>query len=555
MLITNKQELEKFGTSHRVWQGIPGIARTKAGRTFVSFYSGEVREVYGNFAVLLKSDTDTDYGEPIAAVKKEGKYRCFDPVLWIDPLDRLWFIWNVMPGEEVYASICENPDAEVLEWSEEFYIGRGVMMNKPVVLTTAEWLFPIALWRKDIYSEFRKSALTEEDIAGAYVYKTCDNGRSFIRLGMSAVRDRSFDEHMIVELENGVLMMLVRTNYGIGVSYSYDRGKNWSEGENSNIEGPCTRFFIRRLKSGRILLINHVNFTGRNNLTALLSEDDGKTFPYTLLLDERSEVSYPDAVEGEDGYIYITYDRERGGSKNSLEEAYACAREILTAKITEQDIIQGHLSSEKGFLKNVVNKLGELSPDEVNPYQNNLLDLEAYLDYLFVDDRDVIEKIFEQDSVNCIDMAKLDSKKLDDLINRFRESGNQNREIIMKIVQLLRQAPNAKQNTYPIVEQIQDYVEKHITEEITIAEIAKEMNVSIYYISHLFKRVTGTTIVKYANELRLTKAKLLLKDTEDSINDIALRCGFNSASYFSEVFMKSEKISPSEFRKCNQYLK
>ena len=177
------------------------------------------------------------------------------------------------------------------------------------------------------------------------------------------------------------------------------------------------------------------------------------------------------------------------------------------------------------------------------------------MDYLFVDDRDVIEKIFEQDSVNCIDMAKLDSKKLDDLIQRFRESGNQNRDIIMKIVQLLRQTPSTKQNTYPIVEQIRDYVDLHITEEITVASIAKEMNVSMYYISHLFKRVTGTTIVKYANELRLTKAKLLLKDTEDSINDIALRCGFNSASYFSEVFLKSEKISPSEFRKYNQYLK
>ena len=111
MLITDPKQLQKYYSGHRVWQGIPGIARTKGGRTFISFYSGNVKETYGNYAVLLKSETDTDFGEPIAAVEKPGEYRVFDPVLWIDPLDRLWFIWNVMPGEQVMASICQDPDA------------------------------------------------------------------------------------------------------------------------------------------------------------------------------------------------------------------------------------------------------------------------------------------------------------------------------------------------------------------------------------------------------------------------------------------------------------
>ena len=44
-------------------------------------------------------------------------------------------------------------------------------------------------------------------------------------------------------------------------------------------------------------MINHKDFTGRNNLTAFLSEDGGKTWPYTLLLDARSGVSYPDVIE------------------------------------------------------------------------------------------------------------------------------------------------------------------------------------------------------------------------------------------------------------------
>ena len=78
MLITNKDELTRFSADHRVWQGIPGIARTERGRTFVSFYSGNVLETYGNFAALIVSDDDAHYSEPIAVAEKPGRFRCFD---------------------------------------------------------------------------------------------------------------------------------------------------------------------------------------------------------------------------------------------------------------------------------------------------------------------------------------------------------------------------------------------------------------------------------------------------------------------------------------------
>lgn len=549
MLITDKDILKRFYSSHRVWQGIPGIARTKKGRTFISFYSGETSETYGNYAVLLKSDTDTDFGEPIAAAKKEGKFRCFDPVLWTDPLGRLWFIWNVMPGEEVYATICEDPDSDVLVWSEEFYIGRGVMMNKPIVLTTGEWLFPIAVWKTDIYTEFRQSCLRKEEQAGSYVYKTSDNGKSFTCLGMADVRNRSFDEHMVIELKNGVLMMLVRTTYGIGVCYSYNRGKNWSTGERSKLGGPCSRFHISRLCSGRVLLINHVNFTGRNNLTAMLSDDDGKTFPYALLLDERSSVSYPDATQAPDGSIYITYDRDRGCFKRSLEEAYHCAREVLTAKITEEDIINGHLVSEGSFLKNVVSKLDKLAPEDPDPYLESATDVEAFADALLAEGGDILEKVFARYPIDCVNIAQLDMSKLDKQIDLFQKHNKQDRKLLLKIIDLLRTTQATKPDPYPVIERIKTYIENHLAEDITIAEIAKEFNASVYYLSHLFKSATGITLTEFRNELRLTMAKQLLIHSDETVGQIASQCGFNNASYFTEIFTRSEQIPPSEFRK------
>ena len=549
MLITDRSLLEKFDSRHRVWQGIPGIARTKKGRTFISFYSGETSETYGNYAVLLKSDADNDFGEPIVAIKKEGKFRCFDPVLWIDPLDRLWFIWNVMPGEEVYAAICENPDADELIWGDEFYVGRGVMMNKPTVLSSGEWLFPIAIWQTDIYPNFRKGGLKDDEKAGSYVYKSSDNGKTFVCMGMADIRNRSFDEHMVLELRSGVLKMYVRTNYGIGISHSYDRGKTWSTGEDSKLGGPCSRFYISRLKSGRVLLINHINFKGRNNLTALLSEDDGKTFPYSLLLDERNHVSYPDAVECEDGYIYITYDRERGCFKHSLIEAYSDAREILTAKISEEDILNSKLVSKEGFLKNVVCKLQKLAPELPDPYEENIMDIEAFVKYVIDECENPLDKVFEKYPLSCINIKCLNSAKLDELVERFYKSECKDKSILLKIIELIRSTPTVKPNPHPIIERITEYINHNLNEDMSINNIAKEMNISVYYLSHLFKQVTGISILEYRNELRLTKAKQMLIESRFSVSEIAMQCGFCNASYFAEVFSHSEKISPSQFRK------
>ena len=86
------------------------------------------------------------------------------------------------------------------------------------------------------------------------------------------------------------------------------------------------------------------------------------------MLDERTSVSYPDGVEADDGYIYITYDRERGYHLDSMEKVYASAREILYAKITEEDIMAGALVNERSRLKVVATKLGEyVDPD---PFQD-----------------------------------------------------------------------------------------------------------------------------------------------------------------------------------------
>jgi hypothetical protein len=147
---------------------------------------------------------------------------------------------------------------------------------------------------------------------------------------------------MLVERSDGTLWMLARTAPGIGQSFSHDGGKTWSTFEPSGIPHPLTRFFMRRLRSGRLLLVrnnppsieypkncNNCGEMNRSHLTAYLSDDDGKSWRGGLLLDAREKVSYPDGTQAPDGTILIVYDHDRRS-----------AREILLARFTEEDIFQ-----------------------------------------------------------------------------------------------------------------------------------------------------------------------------------------------------------------------
>ncbi len=553
MFISDKKELCKFYTTKRIWQGIPGIEITPKGRIFSTFYSGGITETIGNFVVLLKSDDGVNFGEPIAAAYLEN-HRCYDPCLWIDPLKRLWFIWACAPDHAVYAVVCDDPDADELVWSDMIKIGKDVMMNKPIVLTTGEWFFPLAVWNYGVFSGNWSSEKYDND-RKSFVYKSVDNGKSFVKLGGADVKNRSFDEHMFLECEDGRIAVYVRTRYGIGVAYSYDRGKTWTEGQDSGLGGPCSRFFIKRLESGRVLLINHATSESRKELTAYLSEDDGKSWKYKFTIDERNLVSYPDAATGDDGYIYITYDRERGCALKTLNDAYSCAREIIYAKITEQDIIQGKLVSKDSKLKCVISKLGKYDDENNNPYNEikrfSDKELAAYLIENFPDK--IVEKIFDHYSVKCECMHKVETERLDRLVKSLEKKGCDRVKIVVNMIGLVRSVSEEGGRAVPVVDSVKNIVAETLSEEISLGEIADKAGVSMYYMMHIFKKTTGITIVEYKREKRLEKAKTMLLKDSKTISEIAQECGFGSSAYFSKIFTLNEGVSPSQYRKMLQH--
>ena len=331
----------------RNWQGIPGIEVTKGGRKFVSLYSGGITESAGNFAMLLYSDGDEF--TPIAVADQGPEGRAYDPCLWIDPLDRLWFIWSVQPENRIEFVILENPDDDLTAWSEIRTLGFDVMLNKPIVAQNGDWLFPCAVWKDGLLSQGWGA---DGNPDGSHVFVSRDQGQTFSLLGTAIAPDRHYDEHMLIQHPDGTFSMYIRTRYGIAVATSPD-GITWTKGADAGLGGPNSRFYIGRLQSGALLLVNHRHFCGRNNLTAMISDDEGQTWNKGLLLDERSQVSYPDVKQAKDGSIYIVYDRERGAHYNPNVDYTNAAREILYAKVTEDEIRAGC----GGSLKNIASKL------------------------------------------------------------------------------------------------------------------------------------------------------------------------------------------------------
>lgn len=340
----------EYSAERRLWQGIPGIERTQQGRLLATWYSGGETEGPENYVLLVSSDDDGGtWSNPFLVIDPPFPVRAFDPVLWHDPKGVLWWFWSQSYGlfdgrAGVWAVRCSNSSASTLSWSEPRRLFDGVMMNKPTVLRNGTWLASGAVW-----SHPHPGFVTREDMRElrfSNVYASQDEGDSWSLLGRADVPSRQFDEHMIIERYDGSLWMLVRTKSGIGEAVSLDAGKKWTPSRGNVLEGPNSRFFIRRLRSGRMLLVNHYRFQDRNNLTAMLSEDEGRTWYGHLVLDERSAVSYPDGIEGSDGRCYIIYDRER-----------SLAKEILMAVFTEADVEAGKPISKACRLKQVVTRV------------------------------------------------------------------------------------------------------------------------------------------------------------------------------------------------------
>lgn len=99
-------------------------------------------------------------------------------------------------------------------------------------------------------------------------------------------------------------------------------------------------------------------------------------------------------------------------------------------------------------------------------------------------------------------------------------------------------------------EKIASWINQYYSEKICLERIAKEFNLNKYYVSHIFKEVTGYTVMQYVMECRLIQVKYLLEMKPDlSLEEIFTSTGFESAAHFSRFFKEKMGITPTSYRK------
>jgi hypothetical protein len=346
-------KLETYNPADRIWQGLPSVVKVGK-RIWVCWYTGGLQEPDPfNYTVMAYSDDGgKTFVEPYIVIDHpdlDGKnIMNVVPNLWVDPDGNMWlfylqsYLWGIKFHNAGAA------DVKDMTWDEPRIIGSFKTNQPPTAIINQngqeEWLFT------------SESQIGESHPEETRIYSSLDKGVTWTlksRITSSAAAARKWPESQIVQTKSGKLILISRlekgTVGGMEVAYSNDYGATWTPYQN-NLDkpfiGPGSKAFILKLSSGNLLMVNHDTTSSRSAIKAYLSKDEGNTWPYSISIDKRDDVSYPSAFEV-DGVIYIVWDKGRYIEK-----------EIRLSVLTEEDIIAGQFISKVASSKNVVSKTG-----------------------------------------------------------------------------------------------------------------------------------------------------------------------------------------------------
>ena len=101
-----------------------------------------------------------------------------------------------------------------------------------------------------------------------------------------------------------------------------------------------------------------------------------------------------------------------------------------------------------------------------------------------------------------------------------------------------------------VVQRMQEYIEAHLEEEITLAQLAEVSLFSPWYSYRLFKKYTGLTVADYIRRLRLSRSAMKLKKENGSITDTAFDMGFGSVDGYIRAFRREFGCTPAEYARA-----
>ena len=209
---------------------------------------------------------------------------------------------------------------------------------------------------------------------------------------------------------------------------------------------------------------------------------------------------------------------------------------------TERELLRRVRLGDKEGAKEVLNEiLGKIlfkNAGQTELIRARILELAVVLSRAAVEGKAELEMILGLNFEYIQELGKI--KSLEELciwivkvLDRFTESVYENRNI--KSVDIIRKT--------------REFIRANYKKKIKLIDISKAIYLSPYYLSHIFKKETRSTLLEYLTKVRIEEAKYLLENTKWNTTQIAFEVGCSDQSYFCKVFKKSESISPSDYRK------
>ncbi|EGT3616543.1 response regulator [Clostridium perfringens] len=212
-------------------------------------------------------------------------------------------------------------------------------------------------------------------------------------------------------------------------------------------------------------------------------------------------------------------------------DAIKLKKEITDAIL--ENIELGEISANKELIKELVRRSSNMNvrPKNLINYVNFICELIENHEYV------------QEENSNDLKVLKetiLKSENMDELINSSIELIDYINQRYIKSKEL-----SYKKEVNEIIK----FIEKNVDKRITLVMVANAVNLNESYLSRIFKNETGKNLMYFINEVKMKKAKELLKSPDNLVKEVANSIGMTDQFYFNRVFKKFYGVSPSKFKK------
>lgn len=316
------------------------IVELKDGRLMVTWYRGSGERTADDVTVeasfLAKNAINWT---PRITIADTPGFPDTNPVLWVDPQQRLWLFWGLVIANEWHTSLLKYERADKGELP--FNWGDSIILKPVNIAEKTKAVFGkidserargiIAKAEDKYFSRMGWFTRTHPITlpGGRYLVPLYSDGYSFGLMALSDDEGKTWFasepivgfggiQPAVVVRKSGELVAYLRDNgpppKRVQIAYSKDNGMSWTNAEDTEIPNSGTSVDVIALKDGRWLMVNNDTEKGRNSLAVSLSDDEGRTWKWTRHLEREptGEFHYPSVMQTRDGWVHVSYSHFSG---------------------------------------------------------------------------------------------------------------------------------------------------------------------------------------------------------------------------------------------------